>query len=340
MNWSVVKNPTIVVSAAAYGLLAYTVTRAGLFGIWLGILLLISLGRYCYAVLRATAQGRENLPAVSIESFNPIGDIMVLWHIVLFPGLILATAPYQPAGVIIAVLVACVFPASAALMGLTWNLPHSLRPSALLGVARTIGSDYWLLVIAYVGIFVGVSVLLTWVVPQLMIVTAVFAFMLEIWALLAAFALIGSVIRAHRHDFEIPGEIVPREEELLELRHKEWRKDLDRAYGSIRGGLVASGYDTLHKLVAENQDSLEINHWLVENLLDWEEKKYALEVAAKLIPRLEATGNVNGALELFRRCRYYDSKFSVPRGTVEALAAHAEDIGQQGLADELRHQKA
>ena len=336
MNWSVVKNPTIIISAAAYGFLAYLVTRAGLFGLWLGILLLISLGRYCYAVLRATAQGRENLPAVSIDSFNPIGNVMVLWHIVLFPGLILATAPWQPTGSIVAILVACIFPASAALMGLTWNLAHSLRPSALLGVARTIGSDYLLLVIAYVGIFLGVSILLTWVVPQLMIVTAIFAFMFETWALLASFALIGSVIRTHRHDFEIPGEIVPREEELLELRDKEWRRDLDRAYASIRSGLVASGYDTLHKLVEENQNSLDINHWLVENLFDWEEKKYALEVAAKLIPRLEATGNITGALELYRRCRHYDASFSVARKTIEALAAHAEDIGQQGLADELR----
>jgi hypothetical protein len=333
----VAKNPTIIISAAAFGLLEYIATRGGLFGLWLGILLLVALGRYCYSILRAAAQGREHLPAVSIESFNPVGDIMVLWHIILFPGLILATAPYQPAGSVVAIIVACVFPASAALMGLTANIAHSLKPTALLGVARTIGSDYLLLVIAYVCIFLGVSVLLTWVVPQLMIVTAIFAFMLETWALLAAFALIGSVIRQHRHDFEIPGEIVPREEEELALRHKGWRRDLDRAYGSMRSGLIASGYDTLHKLVEENEDSLEINHWLIENLFDWEEKKYALEVAAKLVPRLEATGNVTGALELFRRCRYHDTAFSAPRETLDALAAHAEDIGQQGLADELRH---
>lgn len=340
MNWSVVKNPTILVTAVMYGLLEYIVTRAGLFGIWLGILLMISLGRYCYAVLRATAQGREYIPAVSLESFNPVGEVMVLWHLVLFPGLILATATFQPAGSIIAVLVACVFPASAALMGLTSNIAHALNPTALLGVARTIGRDYAILVCAYVGIFLGVSVLLTWVVPQLIFVTAILSFIVETWALLASFALIGSVIRTHRQNFEIPGEVVPQEEELLELRHREWRKDLDRAYVSIRSGLIASGYETLHKLVDDNRDSLDINHWLVENLFDWEENKYALEVAAKLIPRLEATGNISGALELYRRCRRHDAAFSLPKKTAEALAEQAAAFGQQGLADELRHHNA
>jgi hypothetical protein len=185
MNWSVVKHPTILITAAIYGFLEYIVTRAGLFGIWLGILLLISLGRYCYTVLRATAQGRENIPAVTLESFNPVGDIMVLWHLVLFPGLIFATAPWQPAGSIAAILVACVFPASAALMGLTSNLAHALNPTALIGVAQIIGRDYWVLVCAYVAIFLGVSVLFMYVVPQLFVLSALLGFAVETWALLA-----------------------------------------------------------------------------------------------------------------------------------------------------------
>ena len=55
--------------------------------------------------------------------------------------------------------------------------------------------------------------------------------------------------------------------------------------------------------------------------------------------RLEATGNVTGALELYRRCRHHDSAFSISRKTAAALAEHAASFGQLGLADELRQQK-
>lgn len=339
MNWAVLKDPTILISASIYGLMQYIAVRAGLFGIWLGVLLGISLGRYCYVVLRSTAQGRNEIPGAAIELFNPVGDIMVLMHLVLFSGLIIASALYQPIGTIVAILTAFVFPASAALMGLTSNIAHSLRPSALFGVVHTIGRDYLALVGAYIGIFVGVGILQNVVLPHLPFFAAIISFMLVTWALLAAFALIGTVLRAHRQDFEIPGEIVPREEELAQRRHETWRKDLDRAYVSMRSGLVASGYDTLHKLVNENQDSLDINHWLVENLFEWEEKKYALEVAAKLIPRLVATEKPQPALELFRRCRHYDKSFSLPKETLVRLAEHAAALGQHGLADEIRQLK-
>lgn len=338
MSWSVVTNPTIVVTAVVYGLLECVVVRAGLFGIWLGVLLAISLGRYSYVVLRATAQGRGNIPAVALETFNPVGEIMVLWHLVLFPGLILATAGWQPAGSIVAIVVAVVFPASAALMGLTSNLAHSLNPSALMGVAKTIGRDYVVLVVAYVGIFLGISVLLSSVAAQAFALPAIVGFALESWALLASFALIGSVVRTHRADFEIPGEIVPPEEERVEQRHRQWRKDLDRAYASMRSGLTQAGYETLHKLIEDNTDSLDINHWLIENLFDWEEKRFALEAAQRLMHKLIETGDTSGALELYRRCRHHDTAFHVSREAARALAEQAAAFGQQGLADEIMQQ--
>ena len=71
-------------TAIDYGVLAWILTLAGLFGIWLGILLLISLGRYCYAILQAAAQGRTRFPAVAIETLNPVGDVNVLGHLLSF----------------------------------------------------------------------------------------------------------------------------------------------------------------------------------------------------------------------------------------------------------------
>ncbi|MDX1563099.1 MAG: hypothetical protein R3305_09240, partial [Gammaproteobacteria bacterium] len=160
-----------------------------------------------------------------------------------------------------------------------------------------------------------------------------------IWMLLAIFALIGSALRAHRLDFEIVGEVVPAADRALRQRHDDWRKTLDIAYASIRSGMVTAGYKTLHDLVDDNGDSLEINHWLVENMLDWEDKKYGLQVAAKLMPRLLALDDGAGALDLYRRCRRYDTEFTLPAAEAERLAAHAAAYGQTGLANELSYNR-
>ena len=56
---------TVLVTSAVYGALLVLSVRAGLFGIWLLILLGLSLWRYAYAVLSGVAQGRARLPPPS-----------------------------------------------------------------------------------------------------------------------------------------------------------------------------------------------------------------------------------------------------------------------------------
>lgn len=337
MNWSIVKEPTILMTSAVYGLLALIVSRAGLFGIWLGVLLSFSMWRYCYVVLRAAAQGRARIPPPDLESFNPVGEWGVFWHFVLFPALFVAGLLYQPWGLIFCFYVVIAFPASAALMGLTSNISHAMSPSAMLGVARIFGSDYFALVLSYMAVLVGAFILLSLLSNFGGIIAVFTTFVVEFWALFASFALIGSALRAHRLQFEIPGEVVPREEEVLKRQHDEWTKDLDIAYTAFRSGLNAAGYKTLHDLVEANGDSLEVNFWLVENMLDWQDKKYALEVAVKLMPRLLGKNDKAGALELYQRLRRRNPEFRLPAVQAERLAEYARDVGQNGIADELSY---
>jgi hypothetical protein len=340
MNWAVIKDPTILMTATVYGLLASIAISARLFGIWLGILLFISLWRYAYFVMLAFAQGHKRIPPPAIESMNPIGQWGLFFHLVAFPGLVIATAPYQPTGTVIALLVAVTFPASAALMGLTSNLAYAFNPQALVDFARTLGSDYYSLVFGYCAILFGAFVIVSYLVPVFGFLSLLPGLIIEFWALLASFALIGSVLRKHRLRFEIAGELVPREEQMLLRRHQEWTKDLDIAYTAFRSGLYASGYKTLHALVDSAGDSLDVNHWLVENMLDWQDKQYGIEVAAKLLGRLLALGDSAGALELYRRCRRHVPEFRPPPAEAQELAAFAAAVGQAGLANELSYNQA
>jgi len=318
-------------TSVVYGILAFIATQAGLFGIWLGVLLFFSFWRYCYSVLLRVAQGHQRIQPPDIESFNPVGHWGVFCHLILFPGLVVAALLYPPVGFVIAILVAIVFPASAALMGMTSNVAHSLNAAAMLEFTRTVGSDYGKLVVGYLLILGGTFVVLMGPVPLLL------GLVIENWAILASFGLIGSVLRTHRLQFEIPGEVVPREESALHRRHEQWHKVLDVAYASFRSDLYSAGYKTLHELVDENCDSLEVNHWLIDNMLEWQNKKYALEVAAKLMPRLIGSDDAAGALDLYRRCRHQDPEFRLSGPLAEQLAEHARAFGHPGLADELSY---
>lgn len=339
MNWEVTKEPTIVVTSVVYGLLIAMCLQAGLLGIWLGVLVLLSCWRYCYTVLRATAQGRKRIPPPDVESLNFVGEWSVIWHFVFYPGLVIASAPFQPFGTVAAILVAIVFPASAALMGLTSNLAHAFNPSAITHFVRTVGSDYWSLVFGNIAIFVGASLAITFVLPAFGFLSSIFGIFVVLWALFASFALVGSVLRAHRLDFEIVGEARPREEEMLARRHADWKRDLDIAYASLRSGMLDAGYNTLHRLVDANGDSFEINYWLIENMLEWENKRFAFEVADNLMPRLLIGGREAEAFELYHRLRRRDPNYRLAPPQADALARYAESIGQTGIVAELGYNR-
>jgi hypothetical protein len=337
VNWAIVKDPTILVTSAVYGLLALMVTLAGIFGIWLGVLLFFSMWRYCYAVLRAVAQGHKRIPPPDIESFNPVGEWGVFWHLILFPGLFLVGLLYRPEGLIIALAVAISFPASAVLMAITSNISHSVSPAAMIGVARILGTDYLALVLAYVAVLVGSYTLLLLLAGFSGLFALLISYVVEVWMLLASFGLIGSALRANRLHFEIPGEIVPQEDKVLSRQHEDWHRDLDNAYASFRSGIQVAGYQTLHNLVDRNGDSFEVNFWLIENMLEWDDKKYALEVAGKLMPRLLARNKNADALELYQRCRRRDAGFRLLAPQAERLAEYARSVGHTGIADELSY---
>jgi hypothetical protein len=161
------------------------------------------------------------------------------------------------------------------------------------------------------------------------------SFAVELWYVLEIYALIGSSLDEHRQEFEIPGEKLTQEDYDAGLKLRQWRVTLDRAYASIRSGLVDSGYKTLKELIAANGASTEIQFWMVENMLDWEEKHHALAVARLLIAQLVETDDDASALDLYKRCSWHDAKFSLPAPIAERLGAYAEAIGRQGLASQL-----
>ena len=88
-------NPTVIVTAIVYGFLLRLAGAAGFFGFLLWLMVMLSLWRYGYAVLRHVASGWNNFPPPEIESMNPFGEFAVIFHSTLFSLLLflLATTP-------------------------------------------------------------------------------------------------------------------------------------------------------------------------------------------------------------------------------------------------------
>jgi hypothetical protein len=283
-------------------------------------------------VLRTVAQGHRDVPPADFDSVNPFGRWSYLLHFVAFPGAVLCAQVYLPAGWVFGALIASVFPASAALMALTGRLESAFSPAAVAGCIRIIGRDYvWLLVVTLLALAVA---LLGG--RALASMPAAFAsVVLGIWGLLAVFALTGSAVHAHRLEFDIPGDRPDPVERAREERDREWQAILDQAYAALRGGRPDAGYRTLRQFLAAQGDSPDAYYWLVEHLLDWEDKAHALGVAARLIDAELALGRPANAFDLWRRCRRFGTGLVPAPPAAAALAAYARSIGQQGAASEL-----
>jgi hypothetical protein len=335
---------SLVAAAAFFGFFLTIIGLAGLFGIWAAFLLVPALWHYCPAVLIAAAQGRRTIPTVEIDRLNPFGGWRCTAHFIvfwLFLIMLLFVQPFGESGIGAALNWAAVltttfiFPASAAVLAVTSSLEDAFDPRGVAGLIRVLGSAYFGLVVPLIALALFIALAPIYILPRISLPGLLLSNIVAVWALLATFVAAGVAIRQHRTEFAIPGEVETDAEYAKRLQTREWKSTLNRAYGSIRSGLVAEGYHMLRDLSAQHGDSVEVLYWLFENMLDWEDRTHALQVGARLIERHVADKNLYLALDLLARCRRIDPKFAVAAPITGALADFARSIGRQGLADEL-----
>jgi hypothetical protein len=335
-------NSTLIVVAVCYGVLLQLAAQASLFGLTLWWMVSLSLCRYGYAVLRDIARGRLNLPPPGIETMNPWTELSAALHYTFFvllaylcattpllgDGLLAATVHYVGLGAVLAV-----YPASAAVLGITRNLAAALDPRAFGGVIGVLRGRYAVLLAmcALLGIAAGVT---QSIVATTGFLADVLGQILSAWAFLGLFALIGAAIYAQRADFDMPAEIDQKEDRDRQDRERVWKQALDRAYGSIRSGFVEEGYNTVKELIASERDGLEIYQWVFNRMLDWEEQKHALELGRRFVVRLAEEKRAQNALALLDQCRRLSPAFAIPPEAAP-LSDYARAIGRPRLAEEL-----
>jgi hypothetical protein len=342
VTWAALTSGSLLAAAIVYGLLLQLASGAGLFGIPLAILVLLSIWRYGYAVLRSIAQGRTEIAAAGLETMNPVGELPVILHFVLFASaaFFFATTPlFGDSSVATAfrwvalAIVVGTFPASAALVAFGGNAGAALHPAHVGGVIGTLGRGYLKLLAAACAVSLFTNLVVGVVLPNLLV--ELLGAAVAVWGWLTVFALIGAALHEHREELDIPGARKTRDQWARIDREHVRQQTVDRAYGSIRSGLVAEGYRTLRELVSAEHDSLEIHEWLYGKLLTWEDPAHALQIAGRLIDELLAANRAHEALDVVCECRRLSRDFAVSPESAARLAEYARAIGRHAIADEL-----
>jgi hypothetical protein len=338
-----VRNSTLIVVATVYGILLQIATQAGLFGFLLLCMVSLSLCRYGYAVLRDVARGRPRLPPPGPETTNPFTELSLALHFAFFALLafLCATTPLLGDGWLAALVhylglgaVLAVYPASAAVMGITGSLAAAFNPQSSWTVIATLKGRYAALLGMCAVLALASSVTEAVVAATTGLFAPVLGVIVSTWAYLALFALIGTAIYAQRADFDLPAEIDVREDRDRQDRERVWRQALDRAYASIRSGFVDRGYGTIKELLASERDSLEIYQWVFNRMLDWQEPQHVLELGRRFVVRLVEEKREQHALELIDQCRRMQPSFAIP-AEAASLSGYARAVGRPRLADEL-----
>lgn len=337
VKFSALANTTVIVTAIVYGFLLRVAGLAGFLGIWLWIVLMLSLWRYGHAVLRNVATGWTKFPPPDVESTNPFTEFGIAFHSAFFVLLLflLASTPFI-GGALRWVLLAAVlgvFPASAAVMAMTRNLGAAFNPLSIASLVRDLGADYAKLL--GVSVLLGVFLVLANWVAETVWFLGLLGDMAAVWTVLALFLATGAALRAHRYEFDLVEALDDAEERELKRKQEDWQKTLDIAYTSVRSGLAPQAYRTVKELIASEGDSLEIYQWTFNGMLAWDEPQHAAMLGERFAKRLWDEGRKIDALDLAQRCRKLSPSFQPPAAFTTELAAYARELGRHRLADDL-----
>jgi hypothetical protein len=330
-----VRSGTVLLALLTFFVLLEFARMGGTLGLFLMFLVLPAPLRYLMLLLEARAQGREPQPP-GIELFTWTSNGWALFgvlHFVLLLGAsLLAGSVYGPwAELAIAALIACVLPASLAVLAITRSPLECLRPGAIGGLIRRCGADYWIAP----SLLLAALLLGAWLAAQ-----AIPDILLDFGAFYFGFAfhaLVGGIVRPYHlyDDVDIPAPPGPDAAAQDTALLRERTQVLNHAYGFISRDNRAGGFQHILDWIERDPLPQTAWPWFLEQMLRWEIKAPALLFAQQYLSRLLHAGETVAAVKLMLRCRLADPSF-MPLGDDRALAIQAaEECRNDDLARTL-----
>ncbi len=288
--------------------------------------------KYCFEVLRWTANGREKPPEISFTVGDNIAVYAVLLLILVELLLICVGVYYGPIATLgLGIVLMFAMPAMVTILALEEGMSRAINPLAWLMLMSRLGSQYFILagffcaaVIAQSLLGVGLRAALPGFVADFVTYCVVSYFMLT------TFHVIGNVIYTNRDALGYTGHV----ELSDEVPYTDpSRAVLDVARNRAAGGDAAGAAALLRDELRAHPDQLalhdEYRHWLRQS----EQKPELVEHAKKYIPILIAKGHDRRAMEVVRECQSIEAAFALDNAEdITRLAHAAAEAGQTQLA--------
>jgi hypothetical protein len=291
-------------------------------------------------VVEAVKSGARELPVLSIEMLNPVGEVRSLVILALGLGMFFtsgAAGYWLPvwAGLLLGLLALALMLAIITVQAATGNIRRALDPREWFQLATRLGRDFLLLNVCALACFL----LLAWAegasfLPYLLRTA------LQLYAWLAIFALIGGMLHDRWDDLGIEQDEI----ETVELDDsaavaRERDRLIDIVYGEWRSGAVVNAWQTVSQHLEASADPLAEIQWMHERAARWPDQRLARRLAQEMLSRLLAARRDGRALNWLSQRLRSDADFN-PRTSAESIRAIelARNAGDRPIARALLKQ--
>lgn len=320
---------TLAVAIVVFYLFIVLALAAGLFGLWLAIVILPAMVRFLLGVGESRIYGRPISPP-GIEQFNwlasPAALMGMLWLAVAAWAIVKAAlVAGMPAAAATAAIALLVLPAPIAMLALSRSPVASINPFALAALVRRCGWSY-LWIPASLLLVLAIGTLLNEAGAPGMLVDLILmygAFLL--FTLTGGIAAVGDASAM----IEDPDADEPDPEATLARLDKEREAVLSHAYGLISRGNRDGGLAHIDGFLASSDFLLEDYAWFFDGMMRWEKTDAALFFAQEYLTELLDNGQEVAALKLLARCGRENPSFR-PCGSdrqrmVDIIEAHGRE---------------
>lgn len=317
----------------SFYLLLQLAIAAGIFGLWLAIVIVPALFRYLVLLAEARADGREAEPP-GIEYFSLAGNLWTLFPVlplVAFIVLYLAAADMgAPAAILVAALMAALFPAMMGVLVITHSPTQALNPVAWFRLTSRLGLAYLYAPVMLV-VLAGLLILLQRT-PHWM------QSFVELYLAFAFYSVVGALLETDDliDDVDIPVDDTTGAE-LEQARLDDRRVAvLNHAYGFVSRGNRDGGLSHVFAWLERDPQPAAAWPWFFEQMLHWEDTDAALVLAQAWIGELLRSGLNVQAVKVMLRARLINERFRPRAADLPRAIDAAEESGNDELARVLR----
>lgn len=327
------RSAAVLIALISFYLLLQLAIAAGVFGLWLAVVIVPALCRYLVLLAEARAHGLD-AEAPGIEYFSFVSNAWSLFPALPLVGfmalyLVVADLGALPA-VVVAGLMAALFPAMMAVLVVSHSPAQSLNPVAWYELVSRLGGAYLYAPIMLVAI--AALLLLLRQTPHWI------QSFVELYAAFALFSVIGTLLMrdglvddVYIDDADTAGEEV--EQRQLDERRA---RVLNHAYGFVSRGNSSGGLQHLYAWLERDPQPATAWPWFFEQLLRWENTDTALLFAQAWVGELLRDGLDIQAVKIMLRARLVNERFRPRPGDLPLAIDAAVKSGNPELAAALR----